>query len=52
MEKKKPSNCWWDFTLITAPKKTIWRFLKTRKIESPNDQAIPFMGIYPDKTII
>ena len=52
VEKKKPSNCWWDFTLIQSLQKTIWRFLKTLKIELPNDQAIPFLGIYPDKTII
>ena len=32
--------------------KTVWRFLKKRKIDLPYDQAIPFLSIYPDKTII
>ena len=32
--------------------KTVWRFLKKLKIESPYDPAIPLLGIYPDKTII
>ena len=32
--------------------KTMWRFLRKLKIELPYDQAIPLLGIYPDKTII
>ena len=32
--------------------KTVWRFLKKLKIELPYDPAIPFLGIYPDKTVI
>ena len=32
--------------------KTVWRFLKKLKTESPYDTAIPLLGIYPDKTII
>ena len=31
--------------------KTAWRFLRKLKIEFPNDPPIPFLGIYPDKTI-
>ena len=31
---------------------TVGRFLKNLKIELPDDLAIPFLGIYPDKTII
>ena len=31
---------------------TIWRFYKKLKIEWPYDPAIPFLGIYLDKTII
>ena len=31
---------------------TVWRFLKKLKIELPLDLAIPFLGRYPDKTII
>ena len=32
--------------------KTVWRFLKERKIELPYDPAIPLLGIYMVKTII
>jgi len=32
--------------------KTVWRFLKERKIELPYDPAIPPLGIYLVKTVI
>ena len=32
--------------------KTVWRFLKKLKIESPYDLAIWLLGIYPVKTLI
>ena len=32
--------------------KTLWRFLRKLKIELPYNPVIPFLGIYPDKTII
>ena len=32
--------------------KTAWKFLRKLKIELPYDLAIPFLGIYLDKTII
>ena len=32
--------------------RTVWRFLKKRKIELIYDPAIPLLGIYPEKTII
>ena len=32
--------------------RTVWRFLKKRKIELPYDAAISLLGIYPEKTII
>ena len=31
--------------------RTVWSFLKKLKIELPYDPAIPFLGIYPEKTI-
>ena len=31
--------------------KTVWRVLKELKIGLPYDLAIPFLGIYPEKTI-
>ena len=32
--------------------RTVWRILKTLKIELPYDPAIPLLGIYPEKTQI
>ena len=32
--------------------KTVWRFLRKLNIELPYDPAIPFLGIYLEKTII
>ena len=32
--------------------RTVWRFLRTLKIELPYDPEIPLLGIYPEKTII
>ena len=32
--------------------RTVWRFLKELKIELPYDPEIPFLGTYPEKTII
>ena len=29
-----------------------WKFLRKLQIELPYDLAIPFLGMYPDKTII
>ena len=30
----------------------VWRFLKKLKTELPYGPAIPFLGIYPEKTVI
>jgi len=32
--------------------KTVWRFLRKLKIELAYIPAIPFLGIYPEKTLI
>ena len=32
--------------------KTVWRLLKKLKIELLYDPTVPFLGIYPDKTMI
>ena len=37
---------------LYSPKEVLWRFLKKLKIELPYDPAIPFLGIYLEKTII
>ena len=33
-------------------RRTVWRFLKKRKLELSYDPAIPLLGTYPEKTII
>ena len=45
-------HCWWECKLIHPLWRTVWRYLKKRKIELPYDPAIPPLGIYPEKTII
>ena len=45
-------QCWWECKLVQPLWKTVWRFLSKLKIELPYDPAIPFLGIYPDKSII
>ena len=51
-EKGTLLHCWWECKLVQLLWKTVWRFLKKLKIELPYDPAIPFLGIYPDKTVI
>ena len=45
-------HCCWECKLIQPLWRTVCRFLKKLKIELPYDQAIPLLGIYPEKTII
>ena len=51
-EKGTLLHCWWECKLIQPLWRTVWRFLKKRKIELLYDPAIPLLGIYPEKTII
>ena len=51
-EKGTLLHCWWECKLVQPLWRTVWRFLKKLKIELPYDPAIPFLGIYLDKTII
>ena len=51
-EKGTLLHCWCECKLIQPLWRTVWRFLKTLKIELPYDSAIPLLGIYPEKTII
>ena len=44
MEKRE---CWWECKLVQSLWKTVWRFLRKRKIELPYDLAI----LYPNKTV-
>ena len=41
-------HCWWVCKLMWPPWR-VWRFLKKLKIELSHDQAIPVLGIYPEK---
>ena len=51
-EKGTLLHCWWECKLVQPLWRTVWRFLEKLKIELPYDLAIPFLGIYPEKTII
>ena len=53
VEKKETLlHCWCEYKLVKPLLKTVWRFLKKLKTELPYDPAIPFLGTYPDKTLI
>ena len=51
-EKGTLLHCWWECKLIQPLWRTVWRFLKKLKIELPYDRTIPFLGIYPERSII
>ena len=51
-EKGTLLHCWWECKLVQPLWKAVWRFLRKLKIELPYDPAIPFLGIYLDKTLI
>ena len=38
--------------MVQLLREKIWRFLKKLKIELPYDLVTPFLGLYPEKTII
>ena len=44
-------HCWWECKLVQALWKTVWRLLKKLKIRLLYDQAIPLLGIYPEKNV-
>ena len=50
-EREPLLHCWWECTLVQPLWKTAWKHLKKSKVELPYDPAIPFLGIYPEKTI-
>ena len=51
-EKGTLSHCWWECKLIQPLWKMVWRFLKKLGMKPLYDPAIPFLGIYPEKTKI
>ena len=56
MEKRERSHTvggnWWECKLIQPLWKMVWRFLKKLGMKPLYDPAIPFLGIYPEKTKI
>jgi hypothetical protein len=40
-------HCWWEWKLVQALWKKIWRLLKKLNIDLPYDPAILLLGIYP-----
>ena len=51
-EKGTLLQCWWECKLVQQLWRTVWRFLKTLKVELPYDPEIPLLAIYLEKTII
>ena len=51
-EKGTLLHCCCEFKLVQPLWRTAWRFLKKLKTELPYDTAIPFLGLYPEKTIL
>ena len=45
-------HCQQECKLLQSLWRTVWRFLKKQKIESPYDPEIQLLGIYLEKTII
>ena len=43
-------HCCWECKLVQTLWKRVWRNGRKPNIELPYDQAIPLLGIYPDKT--
>ena len=51
-EKGTILHYWWKHKLVQSLWKTVWKFPQKLKTELPYNPAIPFMDIYPEKTII
>ena len=45
-------NCWWESKWVQPLWETVGMFLRKLKVELPDDPAIPFLGVYLDKTLI
>ena len=52
VEKRKPSYSVDENVNWYSHDETVWRSFKKLKIELPYDPAIPFLGIYSEKTIL
>ena len=51
-EKGTLLHYWWECKFVQPLWSSVWRFLRKPNIDLPYDAAIPFLGIYLDKTII
>ena len=51
-EKGTLLHCWWECKLVQPLWRTVWRFLKTLKIELSYDPAIPLLGICTEKNMV
>ena len=51
-EKGTFLHCWWECKLVQPLWRSVWRYLRKLYTEIPYDPAIPFLGVYPDKTIL
>ena len=51
-EKGTLLHCWWECKLVQPLWRIVWRYLRKLYTELPYDPAIPFLGIYPDKTFL
>ena len=49
-ENKTLVHYWWDCKLVQPLWETVWRLLKTLKLELPYDPVIPLLCIYPKNT--
>ena len=49
--KRNPTTLLVGMKLVQPLWKTVWRFLKKLKIESPFDPSIPLLGIYSKETM-
>ena len=43
-------HCWWEWNLAQPPWKTVWKVFSKLNRELPYDLAVPFLGIYLQKT--
>ena len=51
-EKETLLHCWWECKLVQTLWKIVWSFFSKLNTELPYDPAIPFLGLYLDKTTI
>ena len=51
-EKGTLLHCWWECKLVQPLWRLGWRYLRNLYIELPHGPAIPFLGIYLDKSFL